>query len=179
VQNDRCTSTQRTYLGAYALALDAHDRLLLCRLSAACIEAGHWTLPGGGVDWGESPERTVVRELQEETGLTASRMELARHVFSEVYPNTGEELGDPVHHVGLLYRVQEPIGVLRPEVAGTTDHCGWFSEVEVLQLPLTALARFALSIAWDKGEDDALRVESSRSVIPRTNQGTECPYVEP
>jgi len=29
----------------------------------------YWTLPGGGVEWGESPSEAVVREVHEETGL--------------------------------------------------------------------------------------------------------------
>ncbi|MFG2293915.1 NUDIX hydrolase [Streptomyces sp. NPDC048603] len=35
------------------------------------VEVGiHWLPPGGGIDPGESPEQTVVRELREETGWT-------------------------------------------------------------------------------------------------------------
>jgi 8-oxo-dGTP diphosphatase len=148
VQHDACRCSQRPYLGAYALTVDTLNRLLLCRLSAECIEAGYWTLPGGGVKWGEPPEHAVARELLEETGLKAPRMELVQSVFSKVYPETEETRGDPVHHVGLLYRVREPEGVLRPETAGTTDHCAWFTEEEAQNLPLTALARFALAVSW-------------------------------
>jgi 8-oxo-dGTP diphosphatase len=31
-------------------------------------DGGKWMLPGGGVEHGEHPEETVVRELREETG---------------------------------------------------------------------------------------------------------------
>lgn len=31
-----------------------------------------WTIPGGGVEWGEKAEDTVVRETKEETGLHAT-----------------------------------------------------------------------------------------------------------
>ena len=30
---------------------------------------GKWELPGGGLDWGESPQEGVVREIKEEMGL--------------------------------------------------------------------------------------------------------------
>lgn len=152
----------QTYLGAYALSFDALDRLLLCRLSEGCIEAGYWTLPGGGLDWGEPPENAVVRELHEETGLKASEVRLVRNVFSEVYPETEERPGDPVHHVGLLYRVgMAAVDMLRPETAGTTDHCAWFTREEAEKLPLTSLGRFALDIAWPEtgGTDPTERSE--------------------
>ncbi len=34
--------------------------------------AGSWSTPGGYIDPGESPERAALRELQEETGVTAT-----------------------------------------------------------------------------------------------------------
>jgi 8-oxo-dGTP pyrophosphatase MutT (NUDIX family) len=54
---------------AYALCVDADGRLLLARCAAGEPEPGAWTLPGGGVDWGEHPDDAVVRELEEETGI--------------------------------------------------------------------------------------------------------------
>lgn len=42
-------------------------RVLLCRLSYVDL----WSLPGGGVDHGETPVEAVVREVKEETGLDA------------------------------------------------------------------------------------------------------------
>jgi 8-oxo-dGTP diphosphatase len=152
MQNDAGKGGAHTYLGAYALCLDTSSRLLLCRLNTGSIETGCWTLPGGGVQWGESPEDAVVRELQEETGLKPSEVRLVGHVFSEVYSATEARPGDPVHHVGLLYRVRELAGILRPEIAGTTDSCAWFTKEEAENLPLVSLARFAFCIVWSKND---------------------------
>jgi len=76
MQSDTREDGAHTYLGAYALCLDNVNRLLLCRLNTGCIEAGYWTLPGGGLDWGEPPEDAVVRELQEGTGLRPGEVSL-------------------------------------------------------------------------------------------------------
>ena len=40
-------------VGAYGVCLDADRRILLCRLTAITSRPGWWTLPGGGVDFGE------------------------------------------------------------------------------------------------------------------------------
>ncbi len=46
--------------------------LLLERAKPSRGEMGYWELPGGGLDFGESPQQALVRELEEETGLSIS-----------------------------------------------------------------------------------------------------------
>lgn len=53
-----------------AIALDFRGRLLLIRRANEPAR-GLWSLPGGRVESGESHEEAVVREVREETGLTA------------------------------------------------------------------------------------------------------------
>lgn len=44
----------------------------------------YWTLPGGGVEPGETPEAALAREVMEEVGLVCSE---PRHLFDFPYPS--------------------------------------------------------------------------------------------
>ncbi|HEV8289800.1 MAG TPA: NUDIX hydrolase [Candidatus Norongarragalinales archaeon] len=49
-----------------------------------------WQLPGGKIDWGETPEHAAIREVKEETGLTATKLKLAG-IFSSKIHSRGSE----------------------------------------------------------------------------------------
>lgn len=51
---------------ASAAIFNASGEILLVRLS---YDQGQWTLPGGGIESGESPSDAAIREVREETGL--------------------------------------------------------------------------------------------------------------
>lgn len=54
--------------GATAIVEDGQGRILLIRHSYV----GGWQLPGGGMNANETPDEAVVRELEEEVGLSES-----------------------------------------------------------------------------------------------------------
>lgn len=43
---------------------EAKDKFLICE-----EESGTWELPGGGLDWGSTPQEDLPREIQEEMGI--------------------------------------------------------------------------------------------------------------
>ena len=136
----------RTRLGSYAVAIDADGRILLCRLSADEVEAGAWTLPGGGVEFGEHPDQTVLRELEEESGLTG-RIDDVLGIFSKVYVRSRAARGADLHFVGFLYRVTPTGGTLRDEIDGSTDTCAWITPDELRTMRIVGVARHAIDLA--------------------------------
>ena len=137
----------RTRLGAYAICLDGADRLLLCRLATIEVEPGHWTLPGGGVDFGEHPDEAVIRELREESALDGA-IDRLEGVFSHRYAASPYAGGADLHFVGILYRVRVTGGELADEIDGSTDRCAWFGRDELRNLPLVEVSRHAIERIW-------------------------------
>ena len=136
----------RTRLGAYAVTFDDAGRILLCRLSADEVEAGAWTLPGGGVEFGEHPDAAVLRELEEESGLTG-RIRDVLGIFPRVYERSRAADGGDLHFVGFLYRVAPTGDALRDEIDGSTDTCAWFAPTDLAGLRIVGVARHAIELA--------------------------------
>ena len=136
----------RTRLGAYAVSIDLDGRILLCRLSSDEVEAGAWTLPGGGVEFGEHPDDAVLREFEEEAGLRG-RIDDVLGIFSKVYTRSRAADGADLHFLGFLYRVAVTGGALRDEVDGSTDTCAWFRPGELRGLRIVGVARHAIELA--------------------------------
>ena len=62
--------TERVIVLVAACALvDADGRVLIAQRPQGKSMAGLWEFPGGKVETGETPEDTVIRELQEELGI--------------------------------------------------------------------------------------------------------------
>src|SRR5260370_538986 len=62
--------------------VDADKRILIAQRPEGKSLAGLWEFPGGKVEPGERPEETLIRELQEEIGITVSEPCLAPITFA-------------------------------------------------------------------------------------------------
>ena len=111
---------------------------------------GNWQIPGGFVDREETLDAAVVRELEEETGISDVRKVQVAAIFSHTYERTARRPYPPVHHVGIVYHVAPGLFDLRFEQDGSTDRCGWFTEAEARALPLVPVAQFAVGLTWPK-----------------------------
>lgn len=136
-------------------------KVLLCRL---CEDhnRGQWTLPGGGLEFGEPPTDGCEREVLEETGLHV-RLEnilLVDSICTEAQPKIGQQEFSRLHGIELplastqmysiriVYLATVVGGCLHSEVDGTTDLAQWIPLDEVENLPLVDLAQTTFT-AWN------------------------------
>jgi len=62
--------------------IDADNRVLIAQRPQGKAMAGLWEFPGGKMEPGERPEETLIRELQEELGITVKEPCLAPLTFA-------------------------------------------------------------------------------------------------
>ncbi|MEU4621621.1 NUDIX domain-containing protein [Actinoplanes sp. NPDC023801] len=134
----------RRRAAAYGVCRSADGSVLLTRGSDAGAFPGIWSLPGGGIDHGEHPDDTVVREFAEETGLIV-RITGVRTVLADL----ARLPDDSIEHTDrILYDVEAAGGTLRHETAGTSDLAEWVTPADVAARPLLPFTAGALGISF-------------------------------
>ena len=133
---------RRTRIASYAIALDG-GAVLVARIASGYPGEGRWTLPGGGVEWGEHPDDALVREVHEETGFSVTEFSLIG-INSRVFASSASHAG--LHAVRMLYDVPlrgEP-RVL--EVDGSVDAAAWLPLDDVTVANTVELVRVGLEM---------------------------------
>lgn len=133
---------------AYVVCRDDADRMLLTRfVQAASPASGSWSMPGGGMEWGERPEETALRELHEETGFNAVLGPLLG-IYSEWIEPGRTARRSAGHVIGAVYAASITTGELRAEFDpdDTTDAAAWFSIDEITTLRRVPLVDFVLDL---------------------------------
>ena len=81
--------------------------------------SGTWSFPGGHLEFGEEPEKSVVREVSEETGLKTTSAKFCG-ITNDIFEKEGK------HYVTLYYlcEVEGEPSIKEPEKC---TEMGWFA----------------------------------------------------
>lgn len=92
-----------SHLGVYGV-LVVNNKILLIE-KARGPHKGKWDLPGGTIEFGETPYETLKREFLEETGISNLQGQIRDSIsYTLIYPLSEEEL-EQLHHIGIIYDV--------------------------------------------------------------------------
>ena len=104
--------------------------------------AGLWSLPGGHIEFGEPARMAALREVEEETGVTARIDGLVQ--VHDVINTPGGRVG--AHYVIAVYHGQWLAGV--PQAASDAAEARFVPFKELSQLSMTAEAEKLIARAW-------------------------------
>jgi len=135
---------QELRVAAYAVCV-RDGAILLARLTLR-DGSKRWTLPGGGMDHGEDPYDTVIREVGEETGYAIEPTVLLgvdsqRHTYPRRLGATAD-----FQSLRIVYEAQVTGGELRHETNGSTDMAAWHPLGEVAALDRVLLVDVGLTL---------------------------------
>jgi mutator protein MutT len=125
---------QASWYGAYAIIWE--DQKILLTLKKSGPYKSCWGLPGGGIEFGETPEEALKRELLEEVALSADHLELWNVTTAQSLTKDYR-----FYHIGIIYRALKVTPRLDrvPE-----DEMRWESPVNLKFEELTPFAREAI-----------------------------------
>lgn len=127
-------------IGVYGVALQDNMILLTSKGTCGCY-AGLLDLPGGGVEFGESPEETLRREFQEEVGMSFAEMKLLDNLS---HTQDVHNVPDPFafHQLGQIYSVTGVHAI--PDVLAQ-DEFAWYPLAALRPEQLTPFAKVVFS----------------------------------
>lgn len=136
---------RRQRIAAYAV-VRSHRGVLGTRCSGQTAVPGMWQLPGGGLEAGETPSQSVIREVMEET---AQQVRLGRLVDLQSDHWIGRSPDGKLEDFQALRVIYtatctcptEPVVL---DVGGTTESSSWIPVWHWRRLPWTSGARSAL-----------------------------------
>lgn len=122
-----CKWTYYPYVNCAVGAIIIQDNKVLLVKRNREPHLGKWVFPAGFVDYGEHPEETLVREVQEETGLKVVKYELIDILQN---PDDPRATG----HYGIFYKVTETEGTISNSDESENQSVNWFNMGELPEL---------------------------------------------
>ena len=121
---DHKTKFFEQWIAAVAVIFNREGKILLTKRHQPESEFhDRWQLPGGGVEYGENPIDTIVREIKEETGLSIDLISEFPSIYSAHRPDS--------HGIILSFPARYTKGEIDISRDDETGDFGWFFENEI------------------------------------------------
>ena len=102
---------------------DGEKNILLQKRSKNCRdEQGRWDVGGGAMEFGEEWDEAVIREIQEELGVTPAEVK-----FLEAYNALRDNNGTPTHWIALVHAAKVNSKKVFINDTEKIDEIGWFN----------------------------------------------------
>jgi len=138
---------ERPVVGIGGVVIEEGRALLIRRGSEPLL--GHWSIPGGTLEIGETLEQGVSRELLEETGVHVRVLDVIE-VFDRIFPGEplqdGQIRGPRFHYVIVDFLCERLAG--DPRAGSDVTDVALAAEDELEQFPLTETAARVLRKAF-------------------------------
>lgn len=132
---DKIAGTDYIGVGVGALIFDDQHRIFMSlRGPKARNESGKWEIPGGAVEYGETFEQAVVREVFEEFGITVRVKELLQ-ICDHILPSENQHWVSPTY----ICEIVDGTPIIQ-EIEKCTE-IGWFTLEEAAALPLSVVTK--------------------------------------
>ncbi|CDZ79865.1 nucleoside triphosphate pyrophosphohydrolase [Candidatus Rubidus massiliensis] len=101
---DTATREEVTRLGVYGVSIKDGNILLVYQKKGPY--AGKLDFPGGGIEFGESPEQALRREFVEEVAMDFNSLQLIENITTTVkVPLSSSNQAYTFFHIGMIYQV--------------------------------------------------------------------------
>ena len=105
---------EHKHIGVYALLIK-NDQILLIKKVTGPYD-GKLDLPGGTIEFGETPEETLKRELLEETGIEVTEYQLYDANSVVVNWKHQDNIDVKTHHIGFFYKILDYKNEIKKEI---------------------------------------------------------------
>lgn len=127
-------------VGVGALIFNRDRKIFLTlRGKEAKNEQGKWEIPGGGVEFGETLEEALKREIKEEYGCDIRILELLG-VCDHIIKDENQHWVSPTY---ICEIIKDTPRILEPKKC---DAIGWFTQEEAEKLPLSIITKHDLQL---------------------------------
>lgn len=127
-------------IGQKAVVFNEKNEVLFLRRSEKCSRPGGWDFPGGGIEMGEDPTISIIREIKEETQLTVTDIEPI-HLESSINENDEFEI---------MVGYKSKTLYATPNLSWEHDDYKWLNREEALKVELPKMHKKFLEKALSK-----------------------------